>query len=208
MVDCSKGTLGSEVSALLAALVLSTVWSETLRRSAIPPERRHPVSVYLDEFQDYLTLPTDIGDALAQARGLGVGFTLANQYAHQLDPATRSAVIANCQNKICFRLANDDARIIAAKGSGLDPEDFAGLDAYEFYAQVVAGNTIQPWCSGKSLPPDSPTSTADDIRASSRSRYGQARDVVEREVRGLVTGQRDRPRDDIGPRRRQRGPAS
>lgn len=208
LVDCSKGTLGSEVSALLAALVLSTVWAEALGRSAIPPERRHPVSVYLDEFQDYLTLPTDLGDALAQARGLGVGFTLANQYAHQLDPATRSAVVANCQNKICFRLANDDARILAAKGSGLDPEDFAGLDAYQFYAQLVAGDTIQPWCSGKSLPAGPPTSNPDDIRAASRLRYARPRDEVEAEVRALVTGERARRPDDIGPRRRDRRGAS
>ncbi len=165
LVDCSKGTLGSEVSALLAALVLASVWTETLRRSAIPAERRHPVSVYLDEFQEYLRLPTDLGDALAQARGLGVGFTLANQFAHQLDPAMRSAVLANCQNKICFRLANEDARIIAAKGSGLEPEDFAGLEAFEFYAQLVADHTIQPWCSAKSLPPDPPISDPDNIRA-------------------------------------------
>ena len=205
LVDCSKGTLGAEVASLLAALVLSGVWAETLRRSAIAPERRHPVSVYLDEFQDYLTLPTDLGDALAQARGLGVGFTLANQYAHQLDPAVRSAVMANCQNKICFRLSSDDARLIATRGSGLDPEDFAGLGAYEFYAQLVAGDTIQPWCSGRSLPPDPPISDPDQIRAASRANYGRTRDEVEAEVRALALGDRNRQRDDLGPRRRRQG---
>lgn len=39
----------------------------------LPPEKRHIVSVYIDELQDYLSLPTDLSDALAQARGLGWG---------------------------------------------------------------------------------------------------------------------------------------
>ena len=91
------------------------LWQATLGRAAIPPERRHPVFVYVDEFQDYLHLPLDFADALAQARGLGVGFALAHQYMHQLDPAMRSAVLANAQSRIAFRLPGEDARIIAAE---------------------------------------------------------------------------------------------
>jgi hypothetical protein len=113
--------------------------------------------------------------------------------------------MANCQNKICFRLSTDDARLIATRGSGLDPEDFAGLGAYEFYAQLVAGDTIQPWCSGRSLPPDPPISDPDQIRAASRANYGRTRDEVEAEVRALALGDRNRQRDDLGPRRRRQG---
>lgn len=208
LVDCSKGALGPETSALLASLVIASVWGATLQRSTIPPERRHPISVYLDEFQDFLRLPTDLGDALAQARGLGVGFTLANQYLHQLDPAMRSAVLANAQNKICFRLADEDARVLATKGSGLGAEDFASLDAYECYTQLVADGTVQPWCSIRSLPLEPATSDADVIRRVSRERYGRARADVEAEIRTLAsipsgtTGG-----DDLGPRRRRRGGA-
>ena len=208
LVDCSKGSLGPETSALLASLVIAAVWGATLQRSTIPPERRHPVSVYLDEFQDFLRLPTDLGDALAQARGLGVGFTLANQYLHQLDPSMRSAVLANAQNKICFRLADEDARVLATKGSGLDAEDFASLGAYECYAQLVADGTVQPWCSTRSLPPEPATSDADAMRLASRQRYGRARADVEAEIRKLASIRGDATGgDDLGPRRRGRGGA-
>lgn len=207
LVDCSKGALGPETSALLASLVIAAVWGATLQRSTIPAERRHPVSVYLDEFQDFLRLPTDLGDALAQARGLGVGFTLANQYLHQLDPPMRSAVMANAQNKICFRLADEDARVMATKGSGLDAEDFAALGAYECYAQLVADGTVQPWCSTRSLPPERETSDPDTVRSSSRTRYGRARVEVEAEIRTLASIHRGAHGDDLGPRRRRRGGA-
>ena len=204
LVDCSKGALGPETSALLAGLVISQLWGATLRRSAIAPERRHPVSVYLDEFQDYLRLPTDLGDALAQARGLGVGFTLANQYLHQLDPAMRSA-LANVQSRICFQLADEDARAMATRGSNLEPEDFANLGAYEFYARLVARGTVQPWCSGRSLPPDPATSDPDAVRARSRANYGRPRKEVDAEIRLLAAGGHNRGQDDLTPRRRRPG---
>jgi hypothetical protein len=205
LVDCSKGELGPETSALLGSLVVAQLWSTTLERTAIAPDRRHPVSVVLDEFQEYLRLPTDLGDALAQARGLAVGFTVANQFLHQLDPSMRSAVLANAQNRVCFHLAEEDARVMATKGGGLDPEDFANLGAYEFYARLVARSAIQPWCSGRSLPPSPPTSDPEAVRAASRQSYGQARADVEAEIRSLTQRQNRANENDLGPRRRTRG---
>lgn len=207
LVDCSKGALGPETSALLASLVVSVLWGTTLHRSTIPAERRHPVSVYLDEFQDFLRLPTDLGDALAQSRGLGVGFTLANQYLHQLDAPMRSAVLANAQNKVCFRLADEDARAMATKGSGLEAEDFASLGAYECYVQLVAEGTVQPWCSARSLPPAVETNEPETVRAASRATYGRARAEVEMEIRSLASLHYATTGDDLGPRRRRRGGA-
>jgi len=162
------------------------------------------VMVYVDEFQDYLRLPTDFADALAQARGLGVAFILAHQYMHQLDPAMRSAVLANTQSRIAFRLAHDDARLIAA-GSALDPEDFQSLGAYQCYTQLVADGAVQPWCSAKTRVPVEPISDPEVARAASRQRYGIDRDEVEADIRKLVFGRREANVDDIGPRRRTGG---
>ena len=153
LVDCSKGALGPEISALLASLVISQLWGATLRTVRDRTRASSSCERVRGRIPDFLHTPTDLGDALAQARGLGVGFTFANQILHQLDPTMRSAVLA-VQNRICFRLADEDARVMASRGSGLDPEDFANLGAYEFYAQLVADATVQPWCSGRSLPPD------------------------------------------------------
>jgi hypothetical protein len=204
LVNLSKGLLGLETAALLGSLVITQLWQATLGRSAIAPERRHPVMVYVDEFQDYLLLPTDFADALAQARGLGVAFILAHQYMHQLDPAMRSAVLANTQSRVAFRLAHDDARLIAA-GSALDPEDFQSLGAYQCYAQLVTDSAVQPWCSAKTRLPIEPISDPEVVRAASRERYGIDRDEVEADIRKLVFGRREANLDDIGPRRRTGG---
>src|SRR5207302_7077724 len=70
LVNLAKGQMGSEAAALLGSLVVAQLWQAALERSSIAPERRHPVFLFIDEFQDYLNLPTDLGEALTQARGL------------------------------------------------------------------------------------------------------------------------------------------
>lgn len=204
LVNLSRGLLGPETSSLLGSLVVSQLWQAVLGRVAIAPERRHPVFVYVDEFQTYLHLPVDLADALAQARGLGVGFALAHQYMHQLGSEMRSAVLANAQSRIAFRLPAEDARLIAS-GSTLAPDDFQSLGAFECYAQLVAGAAVQPWCSASTLPPGKAFSDAAVVRAASRERYGVDRAEVESELHGLLLGRQQASGDDLVPRRRDSG---
>lgn len=201
LVNLSKGTLGPETAALLGSLLMTGLWQATLGRSRVPPERRHVVPVYVDEFQDYLRLPVDFADALAMARGLGVAFTLAHQFLHQLDQAIRSSVLANAQSRVVFRLAADDARMLAS-GSQLDPEDFQSLRAYECYAQLVAQDSVKPWASAKTVLPGPAISDGTKVREASRANYGTDRDEVEANIRRLVMRHRDGGADDLTPLRR------
>jgi hypothetical protein len=204
LVNLSKGLLGPETSALLGSLAVSQLWQAVLGRAAIAPERRHPVFVVVDEFQDYLHMPLDLADALAQARGLGVGFALAHQYLHQLDPAMRSAVLANAQSRVAFRLPSEDARMLAS-GSALEPEDFQSLGAFQSYAQLVAGGAVQPWCSLDTLPPGELLSDPAVVRAASREAYGVDRTEIEADLYRMFAGDRQHGRDDLAPRRREQG---
>jgi hypothetical protein len=204
LVDLSKGLLGPETSALLGSLVIAQLWQAILGRVATPPARRYPAFVYVDEFQDYLHLPLDFADALAQARGLGVGFALAHQYLHQLDPKMRSAVLANAQTRIAFRLAVEDARTIAAD-SLLAAEDFQGLGAFQCYAEMVAKGAVQPWCSAVTRPPSEPISDPKAVRAASRTTYGVDRAEIEADLHRLFMGRREPNGDDLKPRRRNAG---
>jgi RecA/RadA recombinase len=204
LVNLNKGLLGPETSSLLGSLVVSQLWQATLGRSAIPSERRHPVFVVVDEFQDYLHLPLDFADALAQARGLGVGFVLAHQYLHQLDPAMRSAVLANAQSRVAFRLPSEDARVLAADGT-LSPEDFQSLGAFQCYMQLVADAAVRPWCSASTVLPGQPVSDPTVIQAASRHAYGVDRAEVEAELHELFLGRRESDSDDLAPRRRDSG---
>ncbi len=207
LVNLSKGLLGPETSTLLGSLIVSQLWQAILGRATIAPERRHPAFVVVDEFQDYLHLGTvDLADALAQARGLGVGFALAHQYLHQLGPDMRSAVLANAQSRVAFRLPSEDARVIAS-GSTLAPEDYQSLGAFQCYAQLVAQGAVQPWCSARTVPPAAPTNDPAVVRAASRVAYGVDRAAIEADLHELFVGRRDSKGDDLSPRRRNSGDA-
>ena len=43
-----------------------------------------------------------------------------------------------------------EAQVSPAEVIAFEAEDFAALDAYEFYAQLVAHGSVQPWCSARS----------------------------------------------------------
>jgi hypothetical protein len=205
LVNLAKGLLGPEASRALGSLVLNLMWQATLGRSAIAPEHRHPCFFFVDEFQDYVALGTDLGDALSQARGLGVGFTLSHQFLHQLDPAMRSAVLANARNRLCFALSPEDARVLASVGAGPAVEDFTSLGAFECYVQLLAGDAVQPWCSGRTLPASNPKRDPEIVQARSRDRYGIPRREVDQAIENLIVGGKRAADDDLTPRRRRSG---
>lgn len=188
LVPLQKGVLGSSAAQLLAAVVLSELWQAIRERVTIPEQQRIPLTVVIDEVQDFLRLPTDLADALATARSLRAGFTLAHQYGGQLPKTMLEAVKANARSRICFQLAAADAREMVAGQSVLTPEDFTHLAAYEIYAQLVRDNAVQPWASARTHPPAEPCSDPDDIRARSRNRYGRARTEIDADFQSLLDG--------------------
>jgi hypothetical protein len=202
LVSLAKGLVGPEASALLGSLVVAEVWQAVLGRVRVAAERRHPVVIYADEFQDYVHLPTNMGDALAQARGLGVGLVLAHQHLSQLPSNLRAAVLANARSRVCFQLAGDDAQTMARfSGGALEPSDFQRLGRFEAYAQLVAGGQVSDYASMRTLSLSPSISDAETLRHLSRIRYGRPVAEVEAEVRWLVQGDENHE-EAVGRRRR------
>jgi hypothetical protein len=208
LVNLAKGTIGPEAAALLGSLVVAELWQAALGRISIPVNKRHPVFVYVDEFQDYLHLPTDLSDALGQARGLGVALTLAHQHLHQLDPQMRAAVLANARSRLCFQLPAEDARAMAPASGIPQVDDFMGLGGFECYLRLLADDSVQKWCSGRTLPPPVERRSPEDVRRLSRERFGRDRSEVDADVNSLIDGSQTAASvSDLSPRRRRPGEA-
>ncbi|HET6910680.1 MAG TPA: type IV secretory system conjugative DNA transfer family protein [Mycobacteriales bacterium] len=186
LVPLRGGVIGREASRLIGSLLVAQLWQRIQARSRIEPARRHPVMVYIDEVQDYLHLPTDLGDALAQARGLGVGFTLAHQFLGQLRPELRTGLLANARSRVCFQLAHDDAVSMSKGHPELKPEDLTALGRYEVYASLFTDGRVTPYASGRTLPPEPASSKPALLRQASRQRYGRPLDEVERGFNELL----------------------
>ena len=186
LVPLNRGIIGGESARLLGSLIVGLTWTLALSRASIPPEKRHLVSVYIDELQDYLSLPTDLADALAQARGLGVGMTLAHQYRGQLTPEIRAGVDANARNKIFFGLNGTDAKEIVHQAPELTAEDFMLLPRYQVYANIMHNRKSTGWVQGVTMPPDPAIRVAAELKAESMKRYGKPAEEVDNEFLSLM----------------------
>jgi len=181
LVPLNRGLIGGETARLLGSLIVGMTWTLALSRAKLPPERRTLVSMYVDEIQDYISLPTDLSDALAQARGLGLGLTLAHQYRDQLPPNIRAGVDANCRNKIVFGLSSKDAKDMAGMAPELTVEDFMALPRYQIYTSFQSGGRNTGWVQGRTFPPEPALRDLSELYARSMSAYGIPEEEVEEE---------------------------
>ncbi len=196
LVPLKKGLLGAETAALIGSLIVAGVWQAALTRAALPPEKRHPVWLYLDEFQDIVRLPIDLGDMLAQARGLGLGLTLAHQYLSQLSPEIRAAVLGTARSQLVFQLEHDDAKHLAPRFAPLTTQDLTGLAAFDIALRpCVGGSTLGP-VTGHTYPLPPPTRNPEHLATASTTRYGQPRHAIEAQ---LVARSRTPPAAGGGP---------
>jgi len=184
LVPLRKGLLGDDAAALIGSLVVGQLWRAVQRRTVLPAGERCPTFAYVDEVQDYLRLPTNIGDVLAQARGLGLSLTLAHQHLGQLSTDLRRAVLANARSRVAFQLGSEDARALAPVfGDPVEAADLQSLDAFEVMVQLAVGNHVAPPATAHTEPPPPPTGQAKAALEASRSTYGRPAAEVEADIR-------------------------
>lgn len=172
-----KGVLGEDTARLLGSLILAKTWQAILGRAQVPASQRPDITLYLDEAQNFLTLPHGVDDMLAEARAYRAGLVLAHQHLAQLPRDTREAVSSNARNKIIFAVSPEDARDLQRHvHPALDAHDLAHLDAFQAAARLMAGHALTPACTvrTRSLPPPV-KGRATQIRKAARANYGARR---------------------------------
>jgi hypothetical protein len=187
LVKLGKDSIGPEAASLLGSLLVNQLWQTALGRLSLHASQRHPVSLVIDEVQDYLRLPGSLGDALAQARGLGLAVTAAHQHRGQLGKLL-DEVEANAVTKLYFRLAARDAREVASTHGGglLHREDFLSLPAFHAYGQLLVAGALTPWVSLATERLPAALHDAGHVQQRSEARYGRSLDEVERDLLNLL----------------------
>ncbi|MGW1863985.1 type IV secretory system conjugative DNA transfer family protein [Streptomyces mauvecolor] len=175
IVSLSKGQLGDETSRLFGSLLVTKLWQAVQGRSAVPVEERSPFPVFIDEFQNYINIPTNFADALAESRKYGVGFVLAHQYMSQLSPNIRESIMPNTRSKIVFPCSANDALVIARElACELTAADFQTLDKYEVVVKLDGGAAA----TARTFPPTPSLGTRQTAIEKSDSRYGRSIEEV------------------------------
>ncbi|MDA0565156.1 type IV secretory system conjugative DNA transfer family protein [Streptomonospora sp. S1-112] len=140
-----KGVLGEDTASLLGSLLLAQVWNAVLARARQAENQRADIAIYLDECQNFLTLPYGIDDMLAEARAYRAGLVLAHQDLSQLPRDLREAVSANARNKVYFDVSPEDARTLARHvHPNLGEHDLSHLAAHQAAARLVSHGALSP----------------------------------------------------------------
>ena len=140
LVNVAKGRLGEDSALILGGLVVSTLGLAAFSRAELPPGKRKPFFVYLDEFHNFTTLM--LANMMSELRKYGIGLILAHQHMHQLEPDIRHAVLGNAGTLISFRAGPDDASILAKEFQPtFDVQDILNLPNRDVLLKVMIDGT-------------------------------------------------------------------
>lgn len=175
LINLNGVRIGQQTASLMGTFVMNAVWN-----AVRTTHHERPVILYMDEFQNFVTMPTSPSEMLAQSRSFGLGMVLAHQHTGQLKPELRDAVLANARSKIVFQTTANDARIMASEfGLHIRPEDFMNLQHREAIARVATKTGISQPFTMRTKDLSRISSNPRIIKAQSRAQYGRPVDEVE-----------------------------
>ncbi len=113
IVNLSKGKLGDLNSKLLGIIFVMKFQAAAMGRADMPESSRQDFSLYVDEFQNFMT--ESFESILSEARKYRLSLILANQFMTQLTDKIREAIIGNVGTVISGRIGITDAEILVKK---------------------------------------------------------------------------------------------
>ena len=147
----SKGNLGEDTSALFGTAVLAKLQTAALRRARIDQRERTPFYLYVDEFQNFATMP--FVQMLSEARKYKLFLTMAEQSTTQQDEQRLvNIILANVGTVITFRTGSpvDEQLVLPLFKPYIEPGEIANLPSFNFYARLSAIKSQEP-LSGETL---------------------------------------------------------
>jgi energy-coupling factor transporter ATP-binding protein EcfA2 len=173
VVSLAPARVGSPAARLIGALTVFALFQAVQGRASLSERARRPFMVCIDEPRALGDLPMPLDALLEQARGLGVGVTLAPQSMAQLPKSVREAALTNVASRVVFRQHADDARLLARDLPGVTAEELGDLNAYEAVARIGLGpGDVAPSVTIKTSPMGKPISDGAVLRSASAARYG------------------------------------
>jgi hypothetical protein len=198
LISLAKGLLGEETSQLLGSFLVARIWQTATARAGRPEGRRADFNLYVDEFQNYLHLPQNLEDVLAESRGYRLGLVLANQHLGQLSASTQEALASNARSRIVFQCGQDDARYLAREfGPQLGEHELRNLQRFQIAARLCVNGRSEPPITAitRSARPGFGPEHAARLMQRSLERWGRARSVVEAEIRARLVAEGFTPPD-------------
>ncbi len=183
--NLAKGLISPDTSRLFGTIILSQIQLAAERRIRRKTTDRKPFYLYVDEFQNFATLP--FTEMLAEARKYGLSVIMAEQSTSQQDdPRLIGNILANAATVVCFWTGNpaDEQKLLPGFRTVIEPGEIMHLPAYNFYIRLAPTEQPMEPFSGRTivLPEDGSEEVADRVIEASREQYtGQYVDPDETE---------------------------
>ena len=182
LVNLSKGKIGEINANLLGMIITGRILMAALSRVDLPENKRRDFNLYIDEFQNFTT--ESIATILSEARKYALNLTMAHQFIAQLTEKIRDAVFGNVGSIIAFRIGAQDAEFLVKQFEPVFSEnDLVNIDNFNAYVKIlINGETSRPF-NIKTLPSERGSKElVENIKESSRTKYGRDRQEVEVEI--------------------------
>jgi len=137
LAKLSRGLIGEENSHLLGSLLVAKIAQATVSRQEEDAAKRMPFTLYLDEFQHFVT--PSVADILSGARKYALSVCAAHHELRQLKSRSEdvaSAILAHPYTRIVFRVSEDDARALASGFAFFEQRDLENLGVGEAIVRV------------------------------------------------------------------------
>jgi hypothetical protein len=98
----------------IGMILVSELLQAVRARGALPPAQRHQFSIFVDEFQNFVS-SEDFAALINEGRKFAVATTIAHQerYGQLADNRALLGATATAANKVYFQLSGEDAREVA-----------------------------------------------------------------------------------------------
>jgi len=198
LVNLSKGRIGEKNMRLLGMIFAIKLQVAGMSRVDIPEEERRDFTLYVDEFQNFLT--ESFAQIFSEARKFRLHLIVANQYIGQLTEDIRTSVFGNVGTIISFRVGPEDAEYMAKQFEPVfNISDLTNIqNGYGFIRLMIKSYPSRPFIMHPSWPPIgiSDPKIGEAIRQLARLKYARPKEAVEQEIlsRMETEGQKDQPK--------------
>lgn len=197
IVNLSKGKMGEMNSKLLGIIFVMKFQAAAMARADTPEDQRQDFSLYVDEFQNFMT--ESFESILSEARKYRLSLIMANQFTTQLTDKIREAIIGNVGTVVSGRIGTTDAEVMIKKFRPVFTEDdLTKLPNFQGITSVMISNTPSAPFSMSFTPPlaKSNEKLADAMKKLSATKHGRPRADVEADISKRIAS---RPVTAVGP---------
>ncbi len=184
LINLSKGKIGELNMRFLGILLVIKMQVAAMSRASIPESERRQFTLYVDEFQNFLT--ESFAQILSEARKYKFNLVVGNQFIGQLTDQMRTAIFGNIGTILSFRVGPEDAEFMAKQFEPVfSINDLLNIEnGFAFIRLMINGYPSRPFIVNPVYPPIGVVDkkVEDAIRQLSRLKYGKPREIVDKEI--------------------------